>query len=117
MRCARRTSRLPPLQKTQGWGSRFSGEGWIEWVSLLGDTRSLDCARDDRFVGACTSEDARAYICRALLGWTAPSTSLRAGSGGCPHVRVAGAGTRARAPAPHGHGWKVVKPPLRSDSL
>src|SRR5712692_8807975 len=26
------------------------------------------------------------WRCRALAGWTAPSTTLRAGLGGCPHV-------------------------------
>ena len=50
---------------------------------------------------------------RARLGWTAPSTSLRAGLGGCPHMRTAreqvASREQALAEVPRDHLFRVAE--------
>src|SRR5579864_7524023 len=50
MPCARRDSRFPPFRTERGKMGHpsFLGEGEIEWAGVLGDARSIGCARDDR---------------------------------------------------------------------
>jgi hypothetical protein len=57
MPCAGRDSRFPPFRT----GREKMGHPLRGGVRL-GDTGSLDCARDDRLFRVCTSEDARAFI-------------------------------------------------------
>jgi hypothetical protein len=38
-------------KSAERWGTRLLGEGEIEWAGILGNARSLDCDRDDRFLG------------------------------------------------------------------
>src|SRR5258708_32389886 len=49
------------------------------------------CGGEDKGVGEITvvvQWFARGWRCRASLDWTAPSTPLRAGLGGCPYMSI-----------------------------